>query len=83
MRIPELPCSVMGLDMKSELAIKFLYQWACIMGDGITARGTTTLIRDWDDYQATSCNRNNRISNDQRVKGHRHDQSAAGIVAHR
>lgn len=83
MTIPELPCSVMGLDMTSELAIKFLDQWALIMGDGITARGTTTLIKDWDDYQAISWNRNNRISNDQRVKGHRHDQSAAGIVAHR
>jgi hypothetical protein len=83
MTIPEMPCSVLGLDMTSELAVKFLDQWALIMGDGITARGTTTLIKDWDDYQAISWNRNNRISNDQRVKGHRHDQSAAGIVAHR
>jgi hypothetical protein len=38
MRIPELPCSVMGHDMTSELAIMFLDQMALIMGDGITAR---------------------------------------------
>jgi hypothetical protein len=83
MKIPELPCSVLGLDMRSELAINFLDQWALIMGDGITAKGTTTIIKDWDDYQAISWNKDNRISNDLRVKGHRHDQSAAGIVAHR
>jgi hypothetical protein len=69
MRIPELPCSVMGHDMTSELAIMFLDQMALIMGDGITARETTTIIKDWHDYQVTSCNRNNRLSNDQRVKG--------------
>ncbi|MFN7897624.1 MAG: hypothetical protein ACK5Q6_16005 [Cyanobacteriota bacterium] len=69
--------------MRSELALKFLDQWALIMGDGITAKGTTNIIKDWDDYQAISWNKNKLISSDQRVRGHRHDQSAAGIVAHR
>jgi hypothetical protein len=69
--------------MRSELALKFLDQWALIMGDGITAKGTTNIVKDWDNYQAISWNKNKRISSDQRVRGHRHDQSAAGIVAHR
>jgi hypothetical protein len=83
MLVPELPCSVMGLDMNSELANKFLYQWHSIMGDGITAKGTKEKIRDWDDYQEIFWNRNNRVSNDPRVRGHRCDQPAAGIVAYR
>jgi hypothetical protein len=56
---------------------------ALIMGDGITAKGTTNIIKDLDDYQEITWNKNKRISSDQRVRGHRHDQSAAGIVAHR
>jgi hypothetical protein len=74
---------VLGLDMRSELALKFLDQWALIMGDGITAKGTTNIIKDWDDYHEISWNKNKRISSDQRVRGHRQDQSAAGIVSHR
>jgi hypothetical protein len=53
------------------------------MSDGVTAKGTKDKIRDWEDYQSIAWNRNNRISSDIRVKGHRHDQTAAGIVAHR
>jgi hypothetical protein len=73
----------MGLDMRSDLATSFLDQWHLIMDDGITAKGTKQIIHDWDDYQAIFWNKNNRISNDPRVKGHRCDQPAAGIVAHR
>jgi len=83
MIVPELPCSVMGLDMSSKLATSFLDQWHLIMADRITAKGTKDVIRDWDDYQEIFWNKNRRISNDPRVKGHRCDQPAAGIVAHR
>jgi len=83
MEIPELPCSVMGLDMRSDLATSFLSQWHQIMGDGITAKGTKYMIHNWDEYQAIFWNKNQRISSDPRVKGHRCDQPAAGIVAHR
>jgi len=83
MTIPEIPCSVIGLDMNSGIASSFLKQWHEIMSDGVTAKGVTSEIRDWDEYQEISWNRNNRISRDPRVRGHRHDQSAAGIVAHR
>lgn len=83
MTIPELPCSVMGLNMESNLANTFLDQWHQIMSDGITARGTSRTINNWEDYQAMLWNRNHVASADPRVKGHRCDQAAAGIVAHR
>ena len=83
MRIPELPCSVIGLNMRSPLALQFLDEWHQVMADGVTARGTKEPVRDWDDYQAIFWNRNQRISTDPRVKGHRCDQPAAGLVAHR
>jgi hypothetical protein len=81
--IPEVPCSVLGLDFRSSLAIRFLEDWNCIMSDGVTAKGTLAMIKDWEDYQAIAWNRNSRVSTDSRVRGHRHDQTAAGIVAHR
>jgi len=81
--IPEIPCSVLGLDMTNRHAQQFLEQWHQIMSDDVTAKGTKDKIRDWEDYQAIAWNRNSRISSDIRVKGHRHDQTAAGIAAHR
>jgi hypothetical protein len=81
--IPELPCSVLGLDMGSNLGRQFLDQWHLIMADGVTARGTTKRVACWDDYQAIFWNKNQCISSDPRVKGHRCDQPAAGIVADR
>jgi hypothetical protein len=81
--IPEVPCSVLGLDFRSSLAIRFLEDWNCIMSDGVTAKGTKAIIKNWEDYQAIAWNRNSRVSTDSRVRGHRHDQTAAGIVAHR
>ncbi|MCS5690414.1 hypothetical protein NZK33_00250 [Cyanobium sp. FGCU-6] len=83
LRIPEIPCSVLGLDLRSSIAQQFLHDWNCIMSDGVTAKGTRDTITDWEDYQAIAWNRNSRVSSDRRVRGHRHDQTAAGIVAHR
>ena len=81
--MPEIPCSVLGLDFRSDLAGSFLDGWHQIMVDGITARGVKEKIKTWDEYQEIFWNRNSRVSQDQRVCGHRCDQVAAGIVAHR
>lgn len=83
MQIPEMPCSVIGLNMRSPLAAQFLEGWHQIMSDGITARGIKEAVSTWEEYQAIFWNRNARISSDPRVRGHRCDQPAAGIVAHR
>lgn len=83
MAIPEMPCSVIGLNMRSALAVRFLDGWHQVMSDGITARGTKEPIHSWEDYQSIFWNRNGRVSADPRVRGHRCDQPAAGLVAHR
>lgn len=83
MLIPEMPCSVLGLDLRSPLANQFLEGWHQIMSDGVTARGTREPVDNMEDYMAIFWNKNGRISSDPRVKGHRCDQPAAGIVAHR
>jgi hypothetical protein len=81
--MPEIPCSVLGLNLRSDLASSFLEGWHQIMADGITARGITEKIKTWDEYQDIFWNRNSRISKDPRVGGHRCDQVAAGIVAYK
>lgn len=83
MGIPEMPCSVMGLNMRSPLATQFLGDWHQIMSDGVTARGTREVVSTWEEYQSIFWNRNQKISSDPRVRGHRCDQPAAGIAAHR
>lgn len=83
LHMPEIPCSVLGLDLNQQQAVSFLEGWHRIMADGITARGSADPIRSWEDYQAVFWNKGERISSDPRVKGHRCDQAAAGIVAHR
>ena len=83
MLIPEMPCSVIGLDLRTPLANEFLEGWHRIMCDGVTARGTREPVESWEDYMAIFWNTNGRISSDPRVRGHRCDQPAAGIVAHR
>lgn len=83
MLIPETPCSVLGLDLRSPLANRFLEGWYQIMSDGVTARGTRQPVDNWEDYMAIFWNKKGRISADPRVGGHRCDQPAAGIVAHR
>jgi len=81
--MPEIPCSVLGLNLRSDLASNFLNGWHQIMSDGITVKGIKEKIKTWDEYQEIFWNHNSRISQDPRVCGHRCDQVAAGIVAHR
>jgi len=83
MQIAEMPCSVLGLDLQNHLGLAFLEGWHQTMADGVTARGTRDPVNSWEEYQAIFWNRDQRISSDPRVGGHRCDQPAAGIVAHR
>lgn len=58
---------VMGFDTHNEEAKIFLNQYIKCAADGVTYHG------DWT-------NQNCQVSNDMRVKGHRHDQSVASIL---
>ncbi|KPK97163.1 MAG: hypothetical protein AMJ95_10475 [Omnitrophica WOR_2 bacterium SM23_72] len=82
LKIPEVPCSVIGLNLQNALASKFLQMWHQKAADGITFRGIRDKIDDWEDYYDIAWNKSGRVSKDPRVRGHRHDQSAAGIIAH-
>ena len=82
LKIPEVPCSTIGLNLQNALACKFLEMWHQKSTDGITFRGIKEKIANWEDYYDIAWNKTGRVSKDPRVRGHRHDQPAAGIIAH-
>lgn len=69
MRITELTGCLMGLDLRQPKAARFLIEWKALSRDGKTFPGS------WN-------NNNGEVSADPRVKGHRHDQTAASLLAH-
>ena len=71
----ELPCCwacVLGLDLSNRRSVEFLRQWKEKASDGITFPGPKwSGVNGWP-----------RIaSQDPRVHGHRHDQTAASVIA--
>lgn len=59
----------MGWDMRHPKCIEFMRRWQEKSTDGVTFPGAWT-------------NHNQEVSSDPRVKGHRHDQTAASFIAH-
>ena len=57
----------MGFDLNNPTAKEFLKRYINAVEDGVSYQG------DW-------FNQNLQVSNDMRVKGHRHDQSVASII---
>jgi len=62
-----LMACVMGFDLRNEKAKEFLKKYIEAASDGVSYEGSWT-------------NENLQVSNDMRVKGHRHDQSVASIL---
>jgi hypothetical protein len=67
--IPHLSASVMAFDFTRPICITWLEQYFARSNDG-SFRG------EWE-------NNNQNVSIDHRVKGHRHDQTAASVIAHK
>lgn len=65
---PELTGCVIGLDLLNPVASRFLDEWQLAAVNGAFGG-------DW-------CNDKHQVSTDDRVKGHRHDQTCASIIAH-
>ena len=65
---PHLMSNFMAFDCRRKINIEFLNQFYAKGTDGITFKG------DWN-------NRRRQVSKDRRVLGHRHDQTAASIIA--
>lgn len=59
-----------GLNFKNKQAVAFLKYWFEKANDNIT------FIGGWD-------NKNGEVSKDERVLGHRHDQTAASVIAYK
>ena len=51
--------------------------------EGLAIRGVSDQLRDQDDYQNVKWNRGAMVSSDTTVRGHRHDQTVAGVLATR
>lgn len=68
-QIPHVVATCFGFDMRSPIAQEFLRQWkeASLAGA----------------FAGPKRNDNGEASADPRVKGHRHDQTAASVIAHR
>jgi hypothetical protein len=62
-----LMCCMMGFDLENVVTQEFLQKYIEAANDGISYHGSWT-------------NENLQVSNDMRVKGHRHDQSVASIL---
>jgi hypothetical protein len=83
MTIPEVNASALGLDLRHPLAQAFLERWHEEARHGLAFRGVEEPVRTEAEYEAVKWNKAHRVSTDARVRGHRHDQSVAGILAHR
>jgi len=69
-QIPLVIATSFGLDIRHQIAQTFLAEW------GKLVRGRTAMLGPWT-------NQGFRASQDERVLGHRHDQTVASVVAHR
>jgi hypothetical protein len=71
--IPSCWAAAVGLDVESPKAVEFLRQWKQRAADGVTFPGPKwSGVKGWPQT----------ASRDPRVKGHRHDQTAASVIAH-
>jgi hypothetical protein len=83
MGIPEVNACALGLDFGHPTGAAFLEQWLGEARRGTAFRGTDDPIAGADDFKAVKWNRRQRVSADPRVRGHRHDQTVAGLLAYR
>lgn len=81
--IPEVMGAAIGLDLGSTTGSAFLDAWHAAALAAVPFRGVAERLETRADYQAVKWNRDGRVSADPRVRGHRHDQTVAGILAHR
>jgi hypothetical protein len=81
MAIHEVNAAAIGVDGGSVIGSAFLDRWRAVAEAGDAFRGVREALSTEEDYQAVKWNRDGRVSADPRVRGHRHDQSVAGILA--
>ncbi len=83
MKIPEVNAAAIGLSLRHAAALEFLEGWIDAARGGVAFRGVDEELLTRADYDAVKWNRDGRVSGDPRVRGHRHDQTVAGVLAYR
>lgn len=81
--LPEVTAGVLGLHFDHPIAVEFLESWHEAARHEIPFRGISESLDSWDDYEDVKWNLSGRVSADPEVRGHRHDQTVAGILASR
>lgn len=81
MRMPEVNAAALGLDLRSAVGNAFLDRWLEEARAGLAFRGVREPLERRRDYKDVKWNRGNRVSADGRARGHRHDQTVAGLLA--
>lgn len=79
--IPEISTMAMGLDLWHASSESFLNDWCRLAADGVTFPGAHT--NDTKEAKERFGRRVGHVSDDPRVLGHRHDQTAASVLAWR
>lgn len=83
MGIREVNAAAIGLNLADGLGGEFLERWYDEAREGTAFRGVASQSDDARDAWKVKWNRGGRASADPRVRGHRHDQTVAGVLAHR
>jgi hypothetical protein len=81
--VPEIRAAAIGLDLRCAIGVEFLDAWHEAARKEVPFRGIAEKLEDWHDYGDVKWNRSGRVSSDSRVRGHRHDQTVASILADR
>ena len=75
--IDELCAAIFGINADSKKTVDFFAEWNNFAKDGKTFKGLSEEYDIKDSFK----NLNNIVSKDNRVKGHRHDQTALSFLA--
>jgi hypothetical protein len=75
-KIPEINASCIAIDFKHPKGISFLTEWKKFADDGASFLG----VRDPLTLADSMTNDRRQVSSDSRVRGHRHDQTAASVI---
>lgn len=74
--IPEVNAAYIGLNSKNKISLALLNEWTHFALDGETFLGVKPPLQLKDSFS----NKNNCLSNDKRVFGHRHDQTTLSFL---
>lgn len=81
--MPEISTMALGLDMRKQACVSFLEEWAALAADGVTFHGAHTNDIGPAAAKGVAYREVGHVSDDPRVSGHRHDQTAAAVLSFR